>query len=300
MSEDISKHNGIISGIRRVLRIRPKDNVREVIEDILEDEDSNNIEITEHEKLLLNNVLYLRDKKCQQVMTPRANIISFQQDGSIEDLADLMISKGHSRIPIYGKDTDDIVGIIHIIDLAKSLIDGDKVSPVKSIIKNGVKFVSPSMRVPDLLSEMQKEKIHMAIVIDEYGGVDGIVTIEDLLEEIVGDIVDEYDFDEQLITIQKENNKIVADAKATLEEVQEVTDVNICDKVKCDDLEIGTIGGLVSHYAQKVPNVGEIIKGDNDVEFRILDVDSRKVKKVMIVLPADDDKAPQSTTKETK
>lgn len=279
--------------IKKIFHLKPKENVREVIEDILDEAGLNDEkEISEHEKLLLNNVLYLRDKKCYQVMTARANVISFPKSGKIGELAELMVSKGHSRIPIYNKDMDDIVGIVHIIDLAKYLIDGDKESTVDNILKNGVKFISPSMRVPDLLLEMQREKVHMAIVVDEYGGMDGIVTIEDLLEEIVGDIEDEYDITDTVVTIQKEKNRIVADASIPVKEVNEIAGIDLCDELLCEDLEIETVGGLVSHYAQRVPNVGEIIKGENGIEFRILDVDLRKIKKVMIILPND-----ESTTK---
>ncbi|MDR1694896.1 MAG: hemolysin family protein [Lactobacillaceae bacterium] len=275
--------------MKKVFGLKPKENAREIIEDILDEAGlDNEKEISDHEKLLLNNVLYLRDRKCYQVMTARANVLSFPKTGKIGELAELMVSKGHSRIPIYGKDMDDIVGIVHIIDLAKSLIDGDKESPVSTIIKNGVKFISPSMRVPDLLSEMQREKVHMAVVVDEYGGMDGIVTIEDLLEEIVGDIEDEYDISEPLVAIKKDNNSIVADASALIEEINDIAGIRICDDSLCEDLEIETLGGLVSHYAQKLPNVGEVIKGDNGIEFRVLDVDSRKIKKVMIVLPHDE------------
>lgn len=274
--------------IKRIFHFKAKENVREAIEDILEDvETLDEREISEHEKLLINNVLYLRDRKCYQVMTSRANVVSFPKSGKIEELADLMVSKGHSRIPVYDKNMDDIVGIVHIIDIAKFLLDGDKDAMVNNIIKNGVKFVSPSMRVPDLLLEMQREKIHMAVVVDEYGGMDGIVTIEDLLEEIVGDIEDEYDIADTSITIKQDQNHIIADAGASVSEINEIADIDLCDDILCEDLEIETLGGLVSHYAQRVPNVGEIIKGDNGIEFRILDVDLRKIKKVMVILPND-------------
>lgn len=289
MSEENNKPKNVFANIKKAFRLKQKENVREVIEDMLDDVVcQNDEEISEHEKLLLNNVLYLRDKKCSQVMTPRAQIISFPSSGQIRELAELMVSKGHSRIPIYCENTDDIIGIVHIIDLANYLIGEDREAPISTIIKNGVKFVSPSMRVPDLLLEMQREKVHMAIVVDEYGGVGGIVTIEDLLEEIVGDIEDEYDVEEHLITIQKDDNHIIADAKATLEEISEVSGVDLCDNILCRELEIETLGGLVSHYAQRVPNIGEVIKGDNGIEFRILDVDLRRIKKVMIILPHDE------------
>ena len=219
-------------------------------------------------------------------MVPRADIIAFHQDGLISDLAKLMVEKGHSRIPIYGDSLDDIVGILHIIDLALCLIRGQNNIKVKEIINNPVKFVSPEMRVLDLLREMQADKVHMAIVIDEYGGVDGIVTIEDLLEEIVGNIEDEYDFEEQH-GIQVQNGIIIADARAELTEIKEKAGLDL-EKIKeesgIEDV-IETLGGLVFHTAQRIPSRGEIIDWQQGIKFRIMEVDPRRIKKVMILLP---------------
>lgn len=293
MTEENPKNGNFFSNIKKIFNSKPKESIREAIEDILEEaEDGEFKPMSDHEKLLLNNILYLHDRKCHQVMTSRANITAFPKNGKIMDLAQTMINKGHSRLPIYGENLDDIVGIIHIIDLAKYLIDGDKEANVGSIIKNGVKFVSPSIKVPDLLLEMQGEKVHMAIVVDEYGGVDGLVTIEDLLEEIVGDIEDEYDLDEISVSIEQEGNKIIADARATIDEIEEITNAKFCEGIDCEELEIETLGGLVLHYTQRIPNLGEVVKGENEIEYRVLDADPRRIKKVMIILPTkeNDDK----------
>lgn len=277
--------------LKKIFKPKQKETVREVIEDILDEADlSSEAEISDHEKLLLNNVLYLRDRKCYQVMTAKANVISFPVAGKIGELAELMLSRGHSRIPIYNKNTDDIVGIVHIIDLARFLIEGDKEASVSSIIKNGVKFVSPSMPVPDLLLEMQREKVHMAIVVDEYGGMEGIVTIEDLLEEIVGEIEDEYDMEEPLTSLkQQDQTHIIAEAGVLVEDLSELIGIDLYNELNCEEPEVDTIGGLVSHYAQRLPDVGETISGDYGIKFKILDVDTRKIKKVMIILPNDKD-----------
>ncbi|MFV0627504.1 MAG: hemolysin family protein [Alphaproteobacteria bacterium] len=286
MTEENSKNGGIYGNFKRIFSSKPKETVREAIEDLLDEAADGEFKpISEHEKLLLNNVLYLHNKKCHQVMTSRANITAFPKSGKIIELAETMINKGHSRLPIYDENLDDIVGIVHIIDLAKYLINGDKDANVASIIKNGVKFVSPSIKVPDLLLEMQSEKVHMAIVVDEYGGVDGLVTIEDLLEEIVGDIEDEYDIDEVSISIEQNGNKIISDARATIDEIEQITSIKLCNDIDCEELEIETLGGLILHYTQRIPNLGEIVKAENDIEYRILDADPRRIKKVMIILP---------------
>ena len=263
-----------------------KETVRETIEDLLEEAESNTEEpsnFSQQEKLLLNNVLYLKDKRCNQVMTPRAEIIGFQKDGTVEDLCQLMIEKGHSRIPIYDESLDDIVGTAHITDVAKYLIKGNKKAKAEMLVSHKVKFVSPSMHVLDLLSYMQKNKIHIALVIDEYGGVDGLITIEDLLEEIVGDIEDEYDIEREPEITKQSQNVLIADANAELDEIEEKCGWNLRQYLDEDDDEIDTVGGLVITIAERLPHRGEVIEGPKGVRFRILDVDSRRIKRVMIV-----------------
>ena len=220
-------------------------------------------------------------------MIPRANIVGFQKDGTVGDLAELMITRGHSRIPIYDESLDDVIGVIHVIDLVKSLLAGERDTKVRDIPIRDVKFVSPSMRVLDLLRDMQLNKIHMALVVDEYGGIDGLVTIEDLLEEIVGDIEDEYDFEDEPVIALQESGLIIADARAELEEIRETAHLDLCSEIDCEELEIDTLGGLVFHLAQRIPNRGEIIEGPQGIKFRILDVDPRRIKKVMIIKLAD-------------
>ncbi len=281
------------SPIKRIFKSlftrKSNETVRETIEELLEENRAEGEEdFSEHEQQLLSNVLYLKDKKCCHVMVPRAEIVAFHQSGTVSDLAKLMVEKGHSRIPVYGDSLDDIIGILHIIDLAIGLIRGENDQPVSELITNSsksVKFVSPNMGVLDLLREMQADKVHMAIVIDEYGGVDGLVTIEDLLEEIVGNIEDEYDFEEQhLITPQE--GVIVADARAELEEIENLTGIDLEDNITDKEVVINTLGGLVFHLAQRIPGKGEVIDGADGIKFRILDVDPRRIKKIMIILPS--------------
>ena len=219
-------------------------------------------------------------------MVPRANIIAFHKSGTVGELAELMVTRGHSRIPIYGESLDDIIGVVHVIDLVKCLLQGQKDIKVEKIVSREVKFVSPSMRVLDLLSDMQLNKIHMAMVIDEYGGIDGLITIEDLLEEIVGDIEDEYDFEEHPSILNQEKGMIIADARAELDEIKEAGGIDLYEGIEeSDEADIDTLGGLVFHIAQRIPSRGEVIDGYNGVKFRILDVDPRRIKKVMILIP---------------
>lgn len=285
MSDDTKNDSSFCSFVTSFFKHKQPETVRETIEDLIEEADGAQ-EFSEHEQLLLNNILCLRDKKCGNAMIPRADIIGFPKNGNIGDLAELMITKGHSRIPIYGESLDDIIGIVHVIDLVKCLLNGQKDVKVSEIVTNNVKFVSPSMRVLDLLHQMQLQKVHMAMVVDEYGGIDGLVTIEDLLEEIVGDIEDEYDFDENHVISIQENGEILADAKAELDEIKEQTGLDLTSALDEDEKEdIDTLGGLVFQIAQRIPSRGEIIDGNDGIKFRILEVDPRRIKKVLIMIP---------------
>lgn len=286
MSDDTPNSSNFCSFVKNFFNKKSPETVRETIEDLIEEANTNGEDqFSEHEQLLLNNILCLRDKKCGSAMIPRADIISFPKDGSITELADLMVTKGHSRIPIYGESLDDIVGIVHVIDLVKCLLKGQTDTKVAEVITGTPKFVSPSMRVLDLLRDMQLTKTHMAMVVDEYGGIDGLVTIEDLLEEIVGDIEDEYDFDEDPLIAVQDNGIIIADAKAELSEIEDIAHTDLSSHLEDEELDIDTLGGLVFHIAQRIPSRGEIIDGVNGIKFRILDVDPRRIKKIMIVLP---------------
>lgn len=286
MSDDTPSSTAFCSFVKNFFSRNKPETVRETIEDLIEEANTNGEDqFSEHEQLLLNNILCLRDKKCGSAMIPRADIIGFSKDGTVGDLAELMVTKGHSRIPIFGESLDDVVGIVHVIDLVKCLLKGQKNIKVSEVVTPNVKFVSPSMRVLDLLRDMQINKTHMAMVVDEYGGIDGLVTIEDLLEEIVGDIEDEYDFEEQPLIALQDNGIVIADAKAELSEIEEAANISLSDHLEDEELDIDTLGGLVFHIAQRIPARGEVIDGPDGIQFRILDVDPRRIKKIMIVLP---------------
>lgn len=295
MSEETKSETSFCSFVTGFFHRRQPETVRETIEDLIEEATSNGEEqFSEHEQLLLNNILCLRNKKCAEAMIPRADIIGFPQDGTVGDLAELMVTKGHSRIPIYGESLDDIVGILHVIDLAKCLLQGKRDCKVSEVVTPNVKFVSPSMRVLDLLREMQLQKVHMAMVVDEYGGIDGLVTIEDLLEEIVGDIEDEYDLEEDPLIAVQDNGEIIADAKAELDEIKEISGIDLAGELDAEAAaDVDTLGGFVFNLAQRIPTRGEIIEGPNGLKFRILEVDPRRIKKLMIIRP------PEKAEKET-
>ncbi len=271
----------------RWFKTKQTETVRETIEDLIEEASENgDDDFSEHEQLLLNNVLDLRDRKCSNAMIPRADIIAFPQNGNVIKLAELMVSAGHSRIPIYGESMDDILGIVHVIDVVKGVLQNQKDLKVTDLISDKIKFVSPEKKVLDLLKEMQQEKIHMAAVVDDYGGIDGLVTIEDLLEEIVGDIEDEYDREEESIVCNPQNGSILADGKAELSEIKETCGLDLYQGMSQDEAaEIETLNGLIFNLVQRIPERGEVINGRDGIKFRILDVDLCQIKKVLIIRP---------------
>lgn len=289
MSDNNAENEGIWQCICR--KFSHKENVRETLEDLIEEAaDSNNSgedNLSTREQQLLNNVLYLKDKRCNQVMVPRAEIVAFQKDGTVLELGLMMTEKGHSRVPIYDKSLDDIIGMVHIIDVAKALMKGHPQAKAETLASNKLKFVSPAMHVLDLLNYMQKNKVHIALVVDEYGGIDGLVTIEDLLEEIVGDIEDEYDIEIEPEIKRQGQNTIVADGSAELEVIREKTGLELGKNLEDDEDEVDTLGGLICTMVERLPQRGEVIEAKDNISFRILDVDSRCVKKVMIVKRSD-------------
>ncbi|MCQ2741484.1 MAG: hemolysin family protein [Alphaproteobacteria bacterium] len=272
---------------KRLFGHKQNETVRETIEDLIEEAAENGEkDFSEHEQLILNNVLDLRGRKCGNAMIPRADIIAFPKDGKVMDLAELMINEGHSRIPIYGESLDDIVGIVHVIDLVRGVLEQNQSLTIADIISQKIKFVSPEKEILDLLKEMQQEKIHMAAVVDEYGGTEGLVTIEDLLEEIVGDIEDEYDHEEDPEIIPQQNGTVLVDGMADLEEISENCGINLYEGInEYDAVEIDTINSLILHLIQRVPEKGEIINGFNGIKFKIVDADFSQVLKVVIIKP---------------
>lgn len=223
-------------------------------------------------------------------MVPRADIIAVDMDTGLHELSKAFQAAGHSRLPIYKETLDEPIGMAHIKDVMPYLMLNAKGRGAKSYkdktilntIKRPVLFVPPSMLAQDLLKKMQARRIHMAIVVDEYGGTDGILTIEDLVEPIVGDIDDEHDEDEPQIKAYKKSGKPywIADARVTIEDFEALIGRDFATPDEED--EVDTLGGLVFTLAGRVPERGEIIYHPDGLEFEIKDADPRRVKKLKI------------------
>ena len=198
----------------------------------------------------------------------------------MSELIDLLTKESHSRLPVYGETLDDVAGMVHIKDvLAWRGRDGDF---SLSKIQRKILFVSPSMQVLELLLEMRAERSHMALVVDEFGGVDGLVTIEDLVEEIVGEIEDEHDLDDNPKMISHPDGSFTADARVTIGTLEEMTGTEVTGG---DTEDIDTLGGLVFSIAGRVPVRGELLHHSSGVEFEVLDADHRRIKFLRVLKP---------------
>ena len=272
--------------------------VREDIEDALE-ESATSDDFTPQERLILKNVLSLHELRVADVMVPRADIISVRADATLGEVLSIFRTAGHSRIPVYGDTLDDPRGMVHIRDFVDFLAkvadpagapESAKLSGLNGVdlttplslarILRPVLFAPPSMPALDLLVKMQAMRTHIALVIDEYGGTDGLVSIEDIVETIVGDIEDEHDLDETPQIEAAPDGSFIVDARATLDAVAQAVDAPMDTLVDLE--EVDTIAGLVSALAGHVPARGEIIQLGVDLECEVLDADPRRVKKIRI------------------
>lgn len=294
----------LIERLRSLLRIGGA-STRDDIEDALE-APAGEGEFSPKERTMLKNVLGLHEIRIADIMVPRADIVAVGIDAQLGDVLSLFRTAGHSRLPVHGETLDDPRGMVHIRDfldyiagavqtraatrgegaqarLVGRLVGAIDVSqPLETAkILRPVLFVPPSMPAIDLLVKMQATRTHMALVIDEYGGTDGLVSIEDIVEVIVGDIEDEHDEAESPDIEKQADGAFVADARAGLEDAAAATGLDFSTVEDAEDID--TLGGLITTIAGRVPVRGEIITGPG-CEFEILDADPRRLKRLKITL----------------
>lgn len=251
--------------------------IRETLEELIEERPDGEETINADERLLIGNVLNLRDVNAADVMVPRAEIVAIDAEASLDEVIAVMTRQAHSRVPVYQETLDNVLGMVHIKDVL-ARVGTAKTLALSDIVRK-VLFVSPTIRVLDLLLQMRLARVHMALVVDEYGGVDGLVTIEDLVEEIVGDIQDEHDADE-VVMIERPDGTIIADGRTELGEFEARVGQILTDDERADDIE--TLGGLIVTMLDRVPGRGEIIKHASGIEFEIIDADPRRIKRVRL------------------
>ena len=245
-----------------------EDEIRHMVDAAEEDE-----EIEEEERELIHSIFEFGDTVVREVMVPRPDMITIPADAKRQDALRTIVEAGYSRIPLYEGDNDNIVGLLYAKDLLKRIHESD-VDPSLSALARQPTFVPEQKKVAELLREMQAQRVHMAIVVDEYGGTAGLVTIEDLIEEIVGEIVDEYDQEEPLVE-PIDDVTIRVDAKMPIDEVNELLEAELPDE------EWDTVGGLVFGLTGRVPVPGERVKFDS-LEFITERVSGRRIQKVVI------------------
>lgn len=266
---------GWVRGLKRMSS--GNDSPRDTLDELIEEREDSEQPLDPDERLLVANILELRNLTIYDVMVPRADIIAIPVSATLPDIIDVATRGGHSRLPVYRDTLDDAQGVVHIKDVLgwRGKDDDFKVADVQ----RKMLFVAPSMRVLELLLEMRVKRSHMALVVDEFGGVDGLVTIEDLVEEIVGEIEDEHDRDDEPKIERRRDGSWVADARIEIEKLES----RIGPVVDEDEREdIDTLGGLVFTVAGRVPIRGEIISHRGGVEFEILDADPRRVHRVRV------------------
>ncbi len=224
--------------------------------------------IEEGEEEMLHSVFELSDTVATEIMTPRRDMKMLSADKPVKDLIELALKHGHSRIPLYDDNVDNIFGMVHIRDGIRAFADGKQSSPIRELARK-VLIVPENKGLADLLAEFKKTKTHMAIVVDEHGGTQGMVTLEDLLEELVGEIADEHDIEQEFIKPQ-EDGTILIDARIALEDLNDRLDMNIQDE------EFNTLGGYVFGYLGHEPVVGHEVKTD-EYTFRIEEADRHRI-----------------------
>ena len=258
------------------------DSVREAIEELIEEQPESQSIIDEQERILLSNVLKQRNASIEHIMVPRADIVATKIETPIDETIKLLVEQGHSRIPVYRGSLDDVIGMVHIKDLTGLILNKDiseKDTIYLSKVMRRVIFSAPSTRVLDLLLEMRIKRTHMAVVVDEHGGIDGLVTIEDLVEQIIGDISDEHDEESEPEIIKKSDGTILVDARVTLDEFSSRFGDNFTPE---EISELDTLGGVLFRLCGRIPNIGELITSKNGSEFEVIDADPRRIRRLRI------------------
>jgi magnesium and cobalt transporter len=259
--------------LRSLRRDRKSDELRDTLEEIIESSDFKGEELAPDERRLLRNILRLHSITAADVMVPRADITAVELETPLPRIIEHVKREGHSRFPVYRGTLDEIVGMVHIKDLIAHWSQRRGFAIDKVLRK--VLFAAPSMRVLDLLKEMRITRLHLALVVDEYGGVDGLVTIEDLVEEIVGEIEDEHDEEAPPSLVEEAPGVALADARLSLTDFEQRFGSFVDDEERA---EVDTLGGLVFYLANRVPSRGELIKHASGIEFEIVEADPRRVR----------------------
>ena len=303
-SEEDSSRSGLLSGLRNLLFGGDKEpSLREQIEEVIDeaeeegdDRRGSNIvgDLSSIERKMLRNLLHFGEQTVDDVAVPRGEIIAIAETASFEEIVAIFADAGHSRLPVYRESLDEVVGMIHVKDVFAVLAEDRPAPPLIDLIRQPL-YVPQSMGVLDLLAEMRAKRTHLAIVIDEYSGTEGLLTIEDLVEEIVGEIEDEHDDEPEPLVVAGEHGCWDADARAELDDVGEAIDPRLAEV----DEDVDTLGGLAAVLAGHVPEVGEILVHPSGWRIEVTEADERRVHRLRLHPPVEVDlEAPSERTEE--
>jgi CBS domain containing-hemolysin-like protein len=272
-------HNGAFGGlIRRLTRRNGEQDLRTTLAELVDQESGETPSISPAERQIIENSLSLSELSVADVMAPRADIDGVDISLGISNAVQKARETYHSRLPVYRGDLDEVIGMVHVKDLLVA-VTSDNTSDDLAPLLRDVLFVVPSMRVIELLLQMQVSRTHMALVVDEYGGIDGLVTVEDVVEEIIGEMRDEHDNAVSPEIIDQNDGSIIASARTLLEDFEEKVGFILTEDER---EEIDTIGGLVVSLLGRVPTRGEIIAHESGVEFEVLAGDPRRVHRLRV------------------
>jgi magnesium and cobalt transporter len=265
--------------------------IRESLEEVIEESERESPALSAQERVMLGNLLKFGELTLRDVMVPRAEIVAVDEGIGLSDLLKQFREAQHSRLPVYRETLDDPTGLIHVKDVL-GLLEPEPggaycLSPHARIagLRRPILFAPPSMRALDLLLKMQASHTHLALVIDEYGGTDGLVSIEDIIEEIVGDIADEHDDD--AATLKPDGNGFIADARMDLDDFRTQTGHDLLAGVGEENIgrDVDSLGGLVVFLLGRVPQRGEIVAHPDGTEFQVQEADPRRIRKLRVTLP---------------
>jgi magnesium and cobalt transporter len=235
-------------------------------------------DLDRRERVLINNILRLRETVADDVMIPRADIIAIRADVTLTQAIEQIRLEGHSRLPVYREQLDDIIGMIHVKDLFP-YVGRPEAFSIEAILRRPL-MVAPQIPVLDLLAQMRQAHIHLALVVDEYGGIDGLVTIEDLVETITGEISDEHDEAERPLVTERPDGALDVDARLPVEDFEARVGPVLSEDER--DADIETVGGLVFTLAGRVPAKGEVVSHPGGFEFRVLEADPRRIRRLRV------------------
>lgn len=292
-SEEDSR-SGLLAGLKTLLFGGDKEpSLREQIEEVIDEAEEEGEErrgssavgdLSPIERKMVRNLLHFGEQTVDDVAVPRGEIIAISESASFEEVVALFADAGHSRLPVYRETLDEVVGMIHVKDVFAVLAAGRTPPPLLDLIRQPL-YVPQSMDVLDLLAEMRAKRTHLAIVIDEYSGTEGLVTFEDLVEEIVGEVEDEHDDEPTALFVPGDNGCWEADARAELDDIGEAIDPRLAEVEE----DVDTLGGLSAVLAGHVPEVGEILHHPSGWRIEVTEADEKRVHHLRLHPPVEID-----------